>query len=392
MLDPRETSLRKHRASLARATDASSPSHASSSTAPSTSAGADVWAGKGLLSWALNEPGQGKNLITGRLVCSPDFAPIVKPSLTPLDALVASNGVGWWGIEVSLSVRDHSRRATHLAGVQGAAGVMPDVKPSLPLLEAQPGNRYGDDSQRRLSVFSDASDALRSSVAPSRAEIQARPRQMAPQPPAHPSTSPIRPSRASPAQGGVAADPAASRRKAHHHSHTVSADHGRALQGLNTNAHLGITSPRSRARREDSASLLGGKGSGHVYPSIPSALYKDPTSLTNDEAQRLLQSPAFLELLSRTADAPLDKGKKRALAEEEGSGSGQMQDKQKKKNAPASSKPTAKRTKFNDADKPRAELKCWNCSRTKSSVWRARVMEDGTSVRVCNGELFDLGH
>jgi hypothetical protein len=33
--------------------------------------------------------------------------------------------------------------------------------------------------------------------------------------------------------------------------------------------------------------------------------------------------------------------------------------------------------------------KCWNCGRTKSAVWRMKVMDDGKSVRVCNGELAD---
>jgi hypothetical protein len=36
------------------------------------------------------------------------------------------------------------------------------------------------------------------------------------------------------------------------------------------------------------------------------------------------------------------------------------------------------------------ELKCWNCGRTKSAVWRSKVMDDGTTVRVCNGKSNDV--
>jgi hypothetical protein len=40
----------------------------------------EVWTGKGLVSWALNEPGVGKNLVTGKLVRRREYTRITTTS------------------------------------------------------------------------------------------------------------------------------------------------------------------------------------------------------------------------------------------------------------------------------------------------------------------------
>jgi hypothetical protein len=126
--------------------------------------------------------------------------------------------------------------------------------------------------------------------------------------------------------------------------------------------------------------------------------------MTHEQAKRLLESPSFLELLERTAhkpaSAPGGQASKKALVIGK---LGSTQGVQAHTAQAAQQGSDAKRLKHDNAQgtthgharahrhtahaggRQKLEMKCWNCGRTKSSVWRSRTMEDGSSVRVCNG-------
>ncbi|WVR06866.1 hypothetical protein IAU60_003902 [Kwoniella sp. DSM 27419] len=115
---------------------------------------------------------------------------------------------------------------------------------------------------------------------------------------------------------------------------------------------------------------------------IPAGLFSKPDSLTREQAQRLLASPAFLSMLEKLTGAPIDlaAAAKRAREGDENDASSSSGDKKAKHT----------HSRKGSVDSPVAEANtssafvCWNCGRSKSAVWRTKVMEDGKSVRVCN--------
>ena len=123
---------------------------------------------------------------------------------------------------------------------------------------------------------------------------------------------------------------------------------------------------------------------------IPAQLYKNPETLTKEQAERLMESPAFLSMLSKLTGRPI-----------QSSGSSPKISRKRSRDVTAegsAKKPKVLAEKPAEAVENRAAtvltskddtptFKCYNCGRTKSAVWRTKVMEDGKSVRVCNGEF-----
>jgi hypothetical protein len=415
VLDPRESSLRRSRStpfSHLRPHSASSPSSTPSSPAlPSDSASShEVWSGKGLLTWALSEPGQGKNLITGRLIRSHDFTHLTRNDLSPLEALVAGHiedpeSDGVWGIEVSLALKASTPRQAD--GMRGSHG-------QLASNASQNGTTHSD-IFRRSSVVSVSIPDLEPHSSPSIAtpmhdeEHFARP------------SLPAVPSRAIPSQarpessrvpakgektpatktrsGDKSKSTSGKKKRSHHshshasysnshsHSHSNSNSHPQSqsqsaqdrprLQALDLNA---ASSARPSARPLLKVKSGSSDGSSESFPSdIPAALYNKPESLTKEQAQRLLASPAFLSMLERVSGNNLQ-GKRRGGDKEETCEP--VGKKQRHDHAHGHGHGTGHGKKKEDKE----ELKCWNCGRTKSAVWRSKTMDDGTTVRVCNGE------
>ena len=337
ILDPRETFLRQSRQSPFGASAAST----------------EVWTGKGLVSWALEEPGAGKNLITGRLMQSPAFASVGEAGdEDPMQALVkAHHNEACWGIEISLGLR---------------SGGPPMV--NQPLVAA------ASVQQRRLSTASESPFQSTSSPAPASTPIPARAATKTTLPPRAPISTPaavervLSPTRivsttphtkASAAVAPPKKNSAGKKRKSEHpHSHSHTPSHPP------THAHQQRPQKSSNAAARKSAPNNSGKD--ETFP-LPAELFSDPTSLTREQAERLLESPAFLSKLSALTGQPIIPRGRGADGE-----------------TSSSSKPGGGREGAKD-EAP--VMKCWNCGRTKSAVWRMKVMDDGKSVRVCNGAL-----
>jgi hypothetical protein len=118
---------------------------------------------------------------------------------------------------------------------------------------------------------------------------------------------------------------------------------------------------------------------GEPFPhDIPAKLYSDPESLTKEQAERLLESPAFLSMLSKLTGQPIAAG---AGPKRPGEVTAGPAEKRVKLEAGAAAVATGK-----DGKGDTETLKCWNCGRTKSAVWRMKKMDDGNSVKVCNGK------
>ena len=306
--------------------------------------------------------------------------------VSPLEALAAAHDAcngeerEVWGIEVCVSVRDNTRPHPHPQGIFGvhapAQGV--GMKHSASNMARHGGEGGGRrDSNASASSMSVGLE-LQSSSMPSKADIRAIPaRSSLAASHGHSNTSPIRPS-----ERQVIGQ---KRKVSHAYSHSLEYGNDRALSARDMNA---------------SASSNGGKsGNGRMADkgtAIPSALYKDPTSLTQEQAKRLLESPSFLELLERTANKPASTRTERTHAHRKPTHDAPVLmalPVWKEKGTAGSALttvPNAKRVKHNETSargggKAKLDMKCWNCGRTKSSVWRSRTMEDGTAVRVCNG-------
>ena len=423
ILDPRESASRRQRSSrLSSSINSDLPISPNnpfyiqpSAAAPESS---DVWAGKGLLSWALAEPGQGKNLITGRLCQRVDFSSVAAmheaqkgsgvegQGLSPLEALMAAHQAALdkgeqeqevereaWGIEVKVQVRDNTRPVPNTFG-----GV--SMKQSTSAQMVPGGQGYTGERRGSNGINNGRANAAPPRIAPRPAYMAAASSSSAIQ------TSPIRPSDHAQLVGRK-------RKISHNYSH--SADHStsdssgdradRALTARDMNA---ATASGGAGAQASTAGAMSKKGPNPASGSaIPAALFNDPSSMTHEQAKRLLESPSFLELLERTAhkpaSAPGSQGPKKALvigklgstqsvqaqatqAAQQGSDAKRLKhDTAQGASAPAPGHARAHRHTAHTGGRQKLEMKCWNCGRTKSSVWRSRTMEDGSSVRVCNG-------
>lgn len=268
--------------------------------------------------------------------------------------MASSNLEGVWGLEVNLSLRTQGMPMTGPLVGLGSAAVMERNASSSSISEVG----------RRSSVMSETAAVKNENVPEARIHVPSSVRPTPPTtrlPPRQPHTAerPRIPSTQKPEstpstsrhQKGKARTSTGKKRK----SAASSDQPDRVLVDIPMN-----TSTLARVNSYDPSRYL---------PSIPAAVYNNPSSLTKDQVHRLLASPAFLDLLEKTAGQTLDEAKRNAVSSVVGDlGT------------------AAKRVKHDHAEETAAGgLKCYNCGRTKSSVWRSREMEDGVTVKVCNG-------
>ncbi|WWD17083.1 hypothetical protein CI109_101520 [Kwoniella shandongensis] len=435
VLDPRETYLRRSRAgtspyiphhrhgvrSSSPMSDVSSPNHLSSSATASANAYhsaqiQEVWTGKGLVSWALDEPGQGKNLITGRLVRSTEFTRVNREQgMSALEALMAADVAGdeeeqSWGIEISVGLK------SSVAGPVGV-GLHNQVSTVMNMESGRP------DAFRRSSTASSSDGTSKPRVAESTSTQFSRPHQPLPKrhepipprrptvPHAHPSSdgphpllptrvvsasgrpTPARPTeiKPPPRSGGAAAK----KRK----SHAPNARNQLGAIDSNADQHLKrrsttpatIPAPNQIKRSATMPNNLSSETSEPFPTDIPAGLFSRPESLTREQAQRLLASPAFLSMLEKLTGAPIDvaAAAKRAREgddKEEGPSSSSAPANKRAKTGHGGAGGHSRKGSVDEqtGEPVAAGFVCWNCGRTKSAVWRTKVMEDGKSVRVCN--------
>ncbi|WVW84146.1 hypothetical protein I302_106175 [Kwoniella bestiolae CBS 10118] len=406
VLDPRETYLRRSRAgsssfiSHPRSQHSSSPSSDALSS-PNLSYGNpqppqthEVWTGKGLVSWALDEPGQGKNLITGRLVRSAEFSNIAKQQeMNPLEALMMAdmNGMSTqeeWGIEISVGLK---------SGIGGFAGSQPRLSGSMSM-DARP------DAMRRSSTSSSTETNVSTIVnhfqrplhpLPKRHEQPRRPQLPTPSSSssAHPhqelgttrvvSGNKHTPSRPTDVKAGKPSGSGSAGKKRKGRTSTST-----STTSLPTRNSLGTIDPNSDPLKRRSTlphpqikrSPAPSSVTAEPFPTdIPAGLFAKPESLTREQAQRLLASPAFLSMLEKLTGAPIDAAAaaKRAREDED-------EPSNKKSKVSHGHGHSRKGSTDSPGEPSHNAFVCWNCGRTKSAVWRTKVMEDGKSVRVCN--------
>lgn len=332
VLDPRETYLRRSRAT---------PHPRTRSTDVGT--GHEVWAGKGLISWALGEAKQGKNLITGRLITRPEFLNVTAPpaeGVSALEALVAAHtakpqtDVEAWGIEISIGLKSALSASGSFPGPLHHAVENGSVTGVLELEEDDVA-----DSPAPTPVARPSTVARIPSFPAARTASSSH---LAPRPiPRNVSSSPAGPSR--PRSTPV------SRKKIDERSKLADLDVNKA-----------IPAPVSRSDLTAQVSTaLGNMTEGERSVLTPDVL-------------------RFLEKLAGSHGAQIVAAEKRIRDEEVSK-------------ADAAPVPT-KRPRNNV---PRSETvngtyaapisKCSNCSTTKSSVWRQQQdPRTGETVRVCN--------
>ncbi|WVF71231.1 hypothetical protein IAT40_006031 [Kwoniella sp. CBS 6097] len=437
VLDPRETYLRRSRAGSspyiptnarqrAMNPNGSSPSSSDHPSSPASHSqyGAtsqppsmqEVWTGKGLVSWALDEPGQGKNLITGRLVRSIDFSRVSKEQeMNPLEALMAADAASAgqidesWGIEISVGLKSGvgsgplgmQHQVSNHVSIPGKPDALrrtstssstdrDDVhrssknstpvgteaphftRPSLPLPKRH-------DQARRPQLYQAAS-SFSSSVHPHHALAPSRVVSAS-------KSTPARPADAKSAKT-TSNTSGSKRRKAH----ATTSSRG-SLSAIDSNLdplkrrsapNVPTTTGHSQLKRSATAPQpVPSSDAAEPFPTdIPAGLFAKPESLTREQAQRLLASPAFLSMLEKLTGAPIDvaAAAKRAREDDEQPGAAAK----KAKHANGHSRKGSVDGGAGGETSTHNGFVCWNCGRTKSAVWRTKVMEDGKSVRVCN--------
>ena len=347
----------------------------------------EVWTGKGLVTWALEEPGDGKNLITGRLIRSRDFVQVVRgQNMSALEAIMTANTEGSesWGIEISLGLQ---------SGTGAQVGIYPQVQQFMSMTKGR------NDLFHRSSVANEG--ASTSSAGRSHLEH-----------PKHPVALPLRPIHQrvdlptvklqgprplSPTRMVSTAPQTTGREVNKRHSS------GKRKKALNPHFEQprptandrarsvdrkGVVKPRldqaSSSRNACGSNDCSQESNSEAFPSeLPAQLYTNPETLTKEQAERLIESPAFLSMLEKLTGHPIEavRSLKRGR---DGEATDNEVVKKVKLEAALQVAPTPC-AKAPLAD-PQTVLKCWNCGRTKSAVWRMKVMDDGKSVRVCNGK------
>ncbi|ORX35692.1 hypothetical protein BD324DRAFT_631222 [Kockovaella imperatae] len=398
IFDPRETSLRRSRVSSSlpphlRSSIASSPTSNPSSPAPSyhlqqaVPAPQDVWTGKGLVSWALDEPGLGKQLITGRIVCNSTFATV------PADDVAGGSGLGAlaalvdreqqgeaWGIEISLCLKSGNGPIGFPSFAETIPMVAPVTRSTVPASHHRPASSAPQTQRVAVKPPQVVSRPPTKPLSPSR-RVNFTP--INPRPPVRRMTS-----NASTGRKKKCTDTSHAHCASHPHPHV----HPRSTRPpSNGGSELASSSSSSQAHSSDNESFPG---------DIPATLYSNPDTLTKDQAERLIASPAFLNMLSKLTGRPInatdDSATRRIRMSRKRPAEELLKkdsDESVKKAKQTSVRPetvagpsamTEKKTPAREESSSNAALKCWNCGRTKSAVWRTKVMENGDSVRVCN--------
>lgn len=313
VLNPRDTYLRRSREEPLR-----SPSNAP----------LEVWQGKGLVSWALEEQGEGKNLITGRIVRRAEFTGFttVTEGVCALEALAAANSSAGnddgqaWGIEVAVGLK---------SGMTG--------------LGTFPGPLH--QTVERGIVAAHAGSLARP-----------LPRQQQQQP--HPQSEPVMgkpPLQRAPSHGLPRISP----------MHRLPSSASKPTSGR-AGAPIQPTRGRPRKRSMDSDDrALSSIDLNLATPRTDGSLViPKPEEITPEQAALLLKDPSFLQMLEGMTGAPISA----MVAEQRQTDDDDV---------------VTKRARFDDTDVA-PELRCSNCSTTRSSVWRTKKGDDGQSVRVCN--------
>ncbi|EKC99839.1 hypothetical protein A1Q2_05804 [Trichosporon asahii var. asahii CBS 8904] len=340
VLDPRETFLRRTR------------------SAAST---AEVWTGKGMVSWALDEPGVGKSLITGRLVRRPEFVTVgtSAKNSNPLEALVAANrnaGIDGaaWGIELCVGLKPTMAGPAfpgplHVSVEDGSAAGVPVFPDGLPLPVHAPPQMPSSSTPH-----SDMSQP------PSQQDKPKLPR-----------GRPL-------GKKKKAAAAAAERERLQQKDQNVP-----IRPAITHNSHAPVpTPPPSMPAPHPSSTPLRSDDSNSM--GIPAEIYAKPETLTKDQAQRLLESPAFLNMLEQLTGAPIKSATEKARAEADARRAAEASTSKKRSSPdPTSSQPPAKRRSNQRQTTVGGVTKCYNCGTTKSSVWRTKKVDDKME-RVCN--------
>lgn len=387
VLDPRETYFRRARVGSAH--------HGNTDTA-----GSEVWTGKGLVSWSLAEHGQGKNLIAGRLERDVAFTTAIRTQgMSALEALMAADQMGnvgeeSWGIDISLGLN---------MGL-GAPGGFARARASSPAIQRRRSGLEKEESGQITPAYPRQQKRASVPSAPQTFDIRG-------ELPAHPSSSsyshdpPFRPSHNINHASSPIDPPRA------HGRQTKSASTGGRPRKVTASSHSSSTSvdgadPRQRlahSQRSYEIPLPSSEGP-NVYDalsSIPENILARPESLTREQAQRLLASPAFIDMLGKITGTSIPTGKPNANNKRPRDGEHvEVQPPKRKRGRPTKAEKAAKeaqeaaarlaeavKQKAEAVDGPQEDSRnpvCWNCGRTKSAIWRTKMMENGQSVRVCN--------
>lgn len=389
VLDPRETYFRRARAS--------SIHHGNTDTA-----GSEVWTGKGLVSWSLAEHGQGKNLIAGRLERDAAFTTVIRTQgMSALEALMAADQMGdaseeSWGIDISVGLN---------MGL-GAPGGFARARANSPAVQRR---RSGSEREEREHITSAYPRQQKRASVPSTPQTFDIQEEL----PAHPSSSsysqdlPFRPNHNINHASSPIEPPRARGRPVKSVS-TGGRPRKIPASSHGSSASIDGADPRQRpasSQRPYEIPLPSSEGSS-VYDalsSIPENILARPESLTREQAQRLLASPAFIDMLGKITGTSIPTGKPNANNKRPRDGEEvEVQPPKRKRGRPTKAEKAAKEAqeaaaRLAEAVKQKAEAVhgpqedsrnpvCWNCGRTKSAIWRTKVMENGQSVRVCNGK------
>lgn len=291
--------------------------------------------------------------------------------MSAMEALMASNMGGAdvaesWGIEVSVGLK---------SSAGGTIGIHPQISQVMSM----------DAPPRRSSYASDTSaDRASSPAGPSHFQQPHHP--AVPHRVAHAHAHPPAPSRAlSPARRVVSST---TPQVKHRQEATSKPAHstGRKRKANPASRQLSNVDTNSRSAAGRGSTHSSDESDSATFNDIPAEVFVNPQSLTKEQAQRLIASPFFRNTLQKLTGESVFPGKRpREIETTEGPA------KKAKLDTPwkGSSSSAAKQEK--EAPKPvEDELRCYNCGRTKSAVWRQRVMDDGKSVRVCNGQSLSL--
>jgi hypothetical protein len=314
-----------------------------------------------------------------------------------MEALAMMSDTPTWGIEVSLGLRSGTTPFPAPSAHPTGLGIRSQVSNVVAMDHAGP--------RRSSSSFTGGMEKERTYGSSPLASTSYIPPSTYPAPPRQPHGLPYRAPTHPPVQQIRAARPLSPARVIASAQHTKARDvvaapvtsridtnlkksaSGRRKKTVNERARPRASSNRGRPSVRPSSSVVGGSSDSEPFPDdIPAKLYDDPESLTKEQAERLLESPAFLSMLSKLTGQPIAGTDQGVAGRKRPRGTDDREDPSKKvKMEPGADDVDGEKGKEKEGVEP--SLKCYNCGRTKSAVWRMKVMDDGKSVKVCNGEL-----
>jgi len=321
-------------------------------------------------------------------------------TVSPMEALAMAGDAPSWGIEVSLGLRSGS---APFSAPQVGLGIRSQLS-NVVAMESGSGSRRSSftATEKGERTYGSSPLASTSYIAPSTYPAPPRHAQSLPyRAPTHPPVQhvhragrPLSPSRVissapqTKARDVVAAPAASGRPDANLKKAAI----GKRKKPTNDRARPRASSNRGRLSARQSSPATGGSSESEPFPDdIPAKLYDDPESLTKEQAERLLESPAFLSMLSKLTGQPIAGTEQSSVVgRKRPRGANDREDPSKRVKVEPGVE-AASTEKEKEKETCDTSLKCYNCGRTKSAVWRMKVMDDGKSVKVCNGE-WDTDH